>query len=34
MMKNKCSYADKYQGKRPPKCGCKTCNKKYEKANK
>lgn len=32
-MKNrkKCSYADKYQAKRKPTCGCQTCEEKWKK---
>lgn len=27
--RDKCSYADKYQGTRPPTCGCRACWKKF-----
>lgn len=29
----KCSYADRYEAKRPPKCGCLTCETKWEEKN-
>ena len=29
-MKTKCSYANKYQAMRPPRCGCLTCRDKWE----
>lgn len=28
-MKKSCSYANKYKAIRAPKCGCKTCKKKW-----
>jgi len=31
-MKNKCTDADRYQAKRPPRCGCASCAKKWERA--
>lgn len=27
--RDKCSYADKYKAIRPPRCGCKVCEKKW-----
>lgn len=30
-MKDKCSYADRYQAKRKPACGCKACEDKWNK---
>lgn len=30
----KCSYADRYQAKRKPTCGCTVCNVKWEAAEK
>lgn len=31
-MKEKCSYADEYKAKYPPKCGCKACKLKWKQA--
>ena len=29
-MKEKCTYANRYEGKVRPTCGCKACDKKYK----
>ena len=33
-MKDKCSYADKYKAMKPPTCGCKLCNEKWNRKQK
>jgi len=29
-MREKCTYADRYQARRPPTCGCRQCNEMWQ----